>query len=943
MANMGNLIVTGVGRFANNVYAAGYVKNGSSGSYALLGNGGHIQIAQNVVGSTLVQRDSRGYIFADYFNASCKPQTPDSDACIIYANSDGYFRKASLANIKTILGLGSAAYTDSTKYVYKNNTANTLAQFSGAPSFLLGIESFGNGGTVKWQDASSVSVGSATSANQMTMSSITIQTGSSTQSHITLETLMNWLINTKKIVNSNNKYHSFSTSWAYANNDILQISINGSNKEVQLAGVIFEIWGSVSAYNNGLFRLRIHTALSHSYTNASGYSHIGDATVIEYFCNGSGYSPTWRYVSDRSLITAQGTAGLYKIAYDNGGHITATSAITKADITGLGIPGSDTNTTYSFATGDNNGTFKVTPSGGSATNIAIKGLGSAAYTASSAYATASHTHGLGHSDFTTFINVTTNTWAAIGVDGRKHVLKSIRTDVNAPPYLLNSYSAGIVFGGADTRGLISMAYASPKIRFAGGHNTTADSGTATWYFTVTGTHNKTYNFDTINQVTQSSTTTVNYRGIVLGTNNTGSISTTRETTVTGECYITDKIFAQPSSGTLYATHMYAWVNGNASVSVGLIRSGYSSWRILNNGGTFELQNNWYNNTTQSWYTVARFDHSCGGAIRINTPPTHTSSNRYINYQYNGISIRVCSKAGWAIGTWWQKNDNSATLGSFGAYGAANALSYYYWGTAYNSTQLRLYPGSGGGLVTQQANGFRMVNAGYGVIFRTDSTHFYILLTDKKTNGSELTGDNWNGKRPLMINFSTGICDINGNASTSTIAKTVYDIDASSLGDTIGIGYAGAGLTTSEATHVACFTSKAAVQSGATRHIKDLSFANLKTKLGLDYETLFSGTAAASVGTGTITNYTRLVIFCKNTSNTTYFTVQIQATTGYHYHAMTVSPPPAAQTSNSFYGLLFNVEASKITVSAGKYSNLSSSASLANGPTVHITKVIGYKF
>lgn len=48
----------------------------------------------------------------------------------------------------------------------------------------------------------------------------------------------------------------------------------------------------------------------------------------------------------------------------------------------------DTNTTYTFATGDSNGQIKVTPSGGTAQNVSVKGLGTAAYTASTAYATA---------------------------------------------------------------------------------------------------------------------------------------------------------------------------------------------------------------------------------------------------------------------------------------------------------------------------------------------------------------------------------------------------------------------------------------------------------------------------------------------------------------------------------------------------------------------------
>lgn len=46
-----------------------------------------------------------------------------------------------------------------------------------------------------------------------------------------------------------------------------------------------------------------------------------------------------------------------------------------------------TDTTYSFATGTTNGTISVTEEGGTAQDIAVKGLGSAAYTSSSDYAT----------------------------------------------------------------------------------------------------------------------------------------------------------------------------------------------------------------------------------------------------------------------------------------------------------------------------------------------------------------------------------------------------------------------------------------------------------------------------------------------------------------------------------------------------------------------------
>lgn len=50
-----------------------------------------------------------------------------------------------------------------------------------------------------------------------------------------------------------------------------------------------------------------------------------------------------------------------------------------------------TDTTYSVSTGDSNGQIKITPSSGTAYNVNVKGLGSAAYTASTDYLSASGT------------------------------------------------------------------------------------------------------------------------------------------------------------------------------------------------------------------------------------------------------------------------------------------------------------------------------------------------------------------------------------------------------------------------------------------------------------------------------------------------------------------------------------------------------------------------
>ena len=70
----------------------------------------------------------------------------------------------------------------------------------------------------------------------------------------------------------------------------------------------------------------------------------------------------------------------------------------------------NTDTTYTIATGDSNGQIKVTPSSGNAYNVSVKGLGSAAYTESSAYATSGHTHtGFAASNHTHDTSIATST------------------------------------------------------------------------------------------------------------------------------------------------------------------------------------------------------------------------------------------------------------------------------------------------------------------------------------------------------------------------------------------------------------------------------------------------------------------------------------------------------------------------------------------------------
>ena len=70
--------------------------------------------------------------------------------------------------------------------------------------------------------------------------------------------------------------------------------------------------------------------------------------------------------------TAKGSAfasGLYKITTNEQGHVTAATAVTKNDITALGIPGSDTNTNTTYTLTKSGSTIKLEGSDGSSSEV----------------------------------------------------------------------------------------------------------------------------------------------------------------------------------------------------------------------------------------------------------------------------------------------------------------------------------------------------------------------------------------------------------------------------------------------------------------------------------------------------------------------------------------------------------------------------------------------
>lgn len=74
-----------------------------------------------------------------------------------------------------------------------------------------------------------------------------------------------------------------------------------------------------------------------------------------------------KYTHPASAAGAK-ASGLYKITTDAAGHVTGAAAVTKADITKLGIPGQDTNTTYGTGTASVAGLTKLYTSTGTSTD-----------------------------------------------------------------------------------------------------------------------------------------------------------------------------------------------------------------------------------------------------------------------------------------------------------------------------------------------------------------------------------------------------------------------------------------------------------------------------------------------------------------------------------------------------------------------------------------------
>lgn len=139
----GDLLVNGSARFVNTIL--GNIETANQWKTAR-----GFQIADSDAAHTSVTVNVNG-------SGNVVLKLPSTIKAALQGNADTATKATNDSNNKKI--------TD--EYLHRvSNTSSTLNQFSGAPKYLLGIESFTDGGEVKWQSVDSVKVGSASGADK---------------------------------------------------------------------------------------------------------------------------------------------------------------------------------------------------------------------------------------------------------------------------------------------------------------------------------------------------------------------------------------------------------------------------------------------------------------------------------------------------------------------------------------------------------------------------------------------------------------------------------------------------------------------------------------------------------------------------------------------------------------------------------------------------------
>lgn len=478
--------------------------------------------------------------------------------------------------------------------------------------------------------------------------------------------------------------------------------------------------------------------------------------------------------------------------------------------------------------------------------------------------------GLLHNSLTVQLaNTTTDSgWSMINSSYNGFILKSIRTQASAPSWILGNYSAGICFGGADTKGVISCAYNTPSIRFAGGN-----SSKPVWWMGITGSSGATYN------LANMWTGTRYWANVAVSTASSTSTQPTFNT-----CYTSNWFRSTGSTGWYSQTYGGGWHMSD------------STWLRAYNGKAVYTSNA----GSQAFYAAGGFYSGGSGGNGLTIIGSESTTTR--------IKGQIGSSVNTAVARYevqWYSN-----YARFDVHrGGSTDISK--WSFKYNSTEVT-YLTTGGHLY---ANGFhhRSMDSNSYVLLAGGS---YKALTDfaKGNAGSATKGVYVTGGTVTAMTYY-----LNATVNSGASGKLAYYSGTNSIDDyTSTVGSSGTPIYLSSGVPTAC--TGVMVKYWASYTINNYSGTSVTySKNGGNYNFVTS-TSRRDTGRYTIgtvypsgqTWYTTLVwavgnLNASNSSNSSNSLLYCTLIRGYNSRSTYywyVNTADDASTNNGSFGLFF---------------------------------------
>ena len=326
------------------------------------------------------------------------------------------------------------------------------------------------------------------------------------------------------------------------------------------------------------------------------------------------------------------------------------------------------------------------------------------------------------------------------------------------------------------------------------------SGTKIGTIKINGTSSDIYApTDTDTKVTQSSSTTSDFRPLLLGKNNQTNPENL-ETTVTDQTYVTKHVFVQPSTGNLT---LYNASGDSPSLIFrrGTMIDNTLEWRIQNVGGKLNFDRD-KNESTETWENIFQLDPSNNKLYFKNTevslsghthnyvPNTQTGMNTAINLLATGSSDPQLADyyisqyaGGGTTTTTYHRRPISALWNTFkslitvGTTGTGNAVTSVSIGNDGNNRKITFTKGSTF-LTSHQSvtDGNPTLSWGnQSTVATIGSTNIHVTMpanpnTDTKVTQSSSTTSNY---RPVMLGYTntTTVSDLAATVTNQVYATT----------------------------------------------------------------------------------------------------------------------------------------------------------------------------